>query len=50
MHGSLRLDVARLINDGILTWQDTLHPAKPQPTDAGEVGSRQTAAEEASRS
>jgi hypothetical protein len=30
MHGSLRLDVTRLINDGILTWHDTL-AAVPGP-------------------
>jgi len=26
MRGSLQLDVTRLINEGVLTWQDTLAP------------------------
>lgn len=34
--GSLKLDVAGLVNDGVLTWQDTLHPAQPVPADEDE--------------
>lgn len=53
MHGSFRLDVARLINDGMLTWQDTLHPARPRHAGAAEVGSTRgvgAAADSGSRS
>lgn len=35
MCGSLKLDVARLVTDGVLTWQDTLHPAQPLPAAGG---------------
>ena len=34
MSGSLRLDVGKLINNGVLEWMDTLRPAQPLPTDA----------------
>lgn len=41
MCGSLKLDVARLVTDGVLTWQDTMHPAQPlAAADAGEVRTR----------
>lgn len=41
MCGSLKLDVARLVTDGVLTWLDTLHPAQPlAAADAGEVRTR----------
>lgn len=38
MRGSLQLDVSRLLSDGQLTWQDSLHPVagQQQLADGGE--------------
>lgn len=41
MSGSLRLDVAKLISNGVLEWMDTLRPAQARPTEAQEVSSQQ---------